>query len=213
MNQSVSYSLVFDLDGTISDPSLGIWRSVNYALQAFDYPEVPRDVVADLIGPPIDATFARLTGTELTSQVHALVAKFRERYADVGYAENTLYPDMDNVLQQLADRGNCMGVCTGKRVDFAERILERFELRELFAFVDGGDIGISKLQQLTALRSSGRLDAGCMIGDRASDIEAAQKLGLHTIGVTWGFGSRHELAGADTILAQPSELLSVSDFG
>ena len=207
------YSLVFDLDGTISDPSLGIRRSVNYALHAFDYPEVSRDAVADLIGPPIDQIFARLTGTESTSQVHALVAKFRERYADVGYAENTLYPDMGTVLQQLADRGSPMGVCTGKRVDFAERILERFELRELFAFVDGGDVGISKHQQLSTLRSSGRLDAGCMIGDRASDVDAAQKLGLQTIGVAWGFGSRDELACADTILAQPSELLCVSDFG
>ncbi len=206
------YSLVFDLDGTISDPSLGIRRSVNYALQAFDYPEVPRDVVADLIGPPIDQIFARLTGTESNSEIHGLVAKFRERYSDIGYAENVLYPNMCDVLQQLADRGNCMGVCTGKRVDFAERILEHFELRELFAFVDGGDVGISKHQQLSTLRSSGRLDAGCMIGDRASDVDAAQKLGLQTIGVAWGFGSRNELAGADTILAQPRELLSVSEF-
>ncbi len=105
-----------------------------------------------------------------------------------------------------------MGVCTGKRVDFAERILERFELRELFSFVDGGDVGISKHQQLTTLRSSGRLGAGCMIGDRASDIDAAQRLGLHTIGVAWGFGSRDELAYADAILAEPLELLSAPDI-
>ena len=159
------YSLVFDLDGTISDPSLGIWRSVNCALQAFDHPEVSRDAMTDLIGPPIDQIFGRLTGTESNSEVHALVAKFRERYADVGYAENVLYPDMRDVLQQLGERRKSMGVCTGKRVDFAERILERFELRELFAFVAGGDVDISKVQQLTALRSSGRLDeVGTVLG-------------------------------------------------
>ena len=203
------YSLVFDLDGTISDPSLGIWRSVNYALQAFDYPDVPRETVADLIGPPIDRTFTRLTGTRSNSEIHALVAKFRERYSDIGYAENVLYPEIRNILERLTNRGNSMGVCTGKRVDFAERILERFEIRQLFSFVDGGDVGISKQQQLTSLRASGVLGEGCMIGDRASDIEAAQPLGMQTIGVAWGFGSRIELACADTIMDRPTELLGI----
>ncbi len=82
--------LIFDLDGTISDPAVGIGRSINYALQHFGYPIIQDHEVPQYIGPPLDATFHALSGNVSSEHIAALVAKYRERYADVGFSENML---------------------------------------------------------------------------------------------------------------------------
>ncbi|HET6472808.1 MAG TPA: HAD hydrolase-like protein [Pseudomonadales bacterium] len=209
-------ALVFDLDGTISDPSLGIGRSINYALEAFGHPLLPDEGVSDVIGPPIDVTFARLTGSSDGTYIAALVAKFRERYGRVGYSENTLYSGVAGALATIADSGVPLAVCTSKRVDFAERILEMFEVRRYFGHVDGGDVGVPKRDQLARLLRESRIGAGSiMIGDRAFDIDAARVNGLDSVGVLWGHGSRDELqsAGAGRLLERPDQLLELVDRG
>jgi phosphoglycolate phosphatase len=88
-----------------------------------------------------------------------------------------------------------MAVCTSKRRDFAERILAMFDLRQFFLFVDGGDVGVRKWQQLTALRAQGKITtASVMVGDRATDLIAAHCNGLSSGGVLWGYGSYAELS-------------------
>ncbi|MEJ2763108.1 HAD hydrolase-like protein [Photobacterium sp. MCCC 1A19761] len=202
--------LIFDLDGTISDPKDGIVRSFNYALQAFDLPVCPEAEIAAYIGPPLDQTFIQLVGSHDPDLIQQLVAKYRERYAEIGYRENRLYPGMAQILAQLADAGQYrLGVCTSKRADFAEKILEMFGLRERFEFVSGGDIGIEKWQQLAELRRDGVISQqAVMIGDRAVDITAGQRNGLQTAGVLWGYGSVEELSQvAPTYLfEQPQQL-------
>ena len=102
-----------------------------------------------------------------------------------------------------------MGICTSKRVDFAERILSLFQLRPYFAFVSGGDIGVGKDEQLRTLIEQGTVSHGAvMIGDRAVDMTAARANGLRSIGVLWGHGSREELLGAvpDQLLESPMDL-------
>ena len=210
--------LVFDLDGTLSDPAVGVLRSINHALGHFGYPALPAADISACIGPPIDQTFARLSGSADAGHVAALVARYRERYAATGYAENTLYTGIVDVLATLADRGVPMGVCTSKRVDFAERILRLFGLREHFTFVSGGEDGASKSQHLAALVRGGQVPGGStMIGDRAIDVLAGRDNGLRTVGVLWGHGSRAELhaAGADVLVDSPAELahLAHPDMG
>ena len=201
--------LVFDLDGTISDPLLGIARSVDFALVALGYPAVPQARVAALIGQPLDDTFRALASGASGEQLRSLVARYRERYADVGYAENSLYDGVREALRDLSDRGISLGICTSKREDFAARILEHFSIRAHFLFVSGGDVGVRKEQQLAELRVAGRvLTTSRMIGDRAVDISAARANGLSSVGVLWGYGSERELtnAGADLLLAEPTQL-------
>jgi len=195
MRTSPHPTLVFDLDGTLSDPKDGIVRSLNHALVTHGYPDRPEDELAHHIGPPLDTAFAELTGSDEPKLIHALVATYRERYGDVGYAENRLYEGMDDTLRQLhAVPGMRLGVCSSKRVDFVERILDLFGLRSLFEFVSGGEIGIEKWQQLEQLRQEVDLEPDAlMIGDRAFDLIAAHRNGLHSAGVLWGFGSADEL--------------------
>jgi phosphoglycolate phosphatase len=186
--------LVFDLDGTISDPVVGIGRSINHALARHGYEERPLDALAVHIGPPLDEAFHTLTGRADAPHIASLVAAYRDRYGEVGYVENTLYPGARETLRALRDAGVTMGLCTSKRVDFAERILALFELRDCFAFVDGGEIGQQKWMQVEGLVARGLAGpASVMIGDRAVDLVAAHRNGLSGAGVLWGHGSREEL--------------------
>jgi phosphoglycolate phosphatase len=201
--------LVFDLDGTLSDPLVGIGRSINHALRTQGYPERALTELAACIGPPLDESFAALTGRDDRAHLAALVATYRERYAEVGYAENTLYDGIPGMLAALRARGATLGLCTSKRDDFAERILALFGLREHFAFVSGGEIGVHKWQQLAEQRAAGRVDDDTvMIGDRAVDLVAAHRNGLHACGVRWGFGSLEELQAESPryLAATPDEL-------
>ena len=186
--------IVFDLDGTLSDPLEGIGRSINHALRAHGHAEHALAALAQFIGPPLDESFVELTGSTDARHVAALVASYRERYREIGYAENTLYDGIAPLLVELRAAGATLGLCTSKLSEFAEMILARFGLREHFAFVSGGEIGVHKWQQLEALRASGQVDAhAVMVGDRAVDITAAHRNGLHACGVRWGFGSLDEL--------------------
>ena len=101
---------------------------------------------------------------------------FRERYAEIGYAENELYDGIDASIRVMHERGERLGVCTAKRVDFAERIIAMFDLADCFAFIDGGEIGRGKTEQLANLIRDQHIDADAlMIGDRKYDIEAARE--------------------------------------
>lgn len=184
-------TILFDLDGTLTDPLEGIWRSINFALSSINHPVVTIDEARHFIGPPIDQTLARITGRTSPSDISSLVSKYRERYADVGYAENIVYPGIDDALARLHERGVSMAVCTSKRRDFAERILERFALRNYFEFVDGGDVGVEKWQQIAALRANSKVPGeSLMIGDRAIDLVAASERTAWRCGIV---GLRFEL--------------------
>ena len=190
--------IIFDLDGTISDPSEGIAKCINHALDRYGYKPVDPDRVAPLIGPPLTEIFEALLGPVDDDRMLGLVAAYRERYAAVGYRENVLYDGIGDAIVTLSALGYRMGICTSKRADYAAKIVDMFGLAGYFEFVDGGDVHIKKTMQLERLVADG-LDAGTavMIGDRAVDIDAGKRNGLATVAVHWGFGGSQELSSAD----------------
>lgn len=208
--------LLLDLDGTISDPLAGFARSINFALSHFGYPTLEESAFSSWIGPPLEQTLAAITGVSSPVHVGELAAKYRERYGDIGYAENTLYPGMAEVLAMLHDAGVALAVCTAKRKDFAERILAMFGLRNRFRFVDGGEPGVQKWQQVAALLAHGAIPASSvMIGDRSVDMIAGHRNGLLSAGVLWGHGSREELEAerADYLFSSPADLVLLAPVG
>ena len=205
--------VLFDLDGTLSDPLVGIGRSINYALSHFGYAELPLAQMSVHVGPPLDQAFSAITGVSSMSALAEFVAKYRERYGEIGYSENVLYPGIPPALHTLSQSGVKLGVCTSKRVDFAEKILELFGLSSYFSFVSGGEIGRHKWQQLRTLLEDGVItQSTVMVGDRSVDITAAHHNGLQAAGVLWGHGSREELEAEEPryLFAKPEELLCLA---
>jgi phosphoglycolate phosphatase len=205
-------TIIFDLDGTISDPLVGISNSINYALDAYNYEVVDMELVRPLVGPQLTEIFEHLIGNITESRLHELVDKYRERYAAVGYTENIIYEQIPDTIAALSASGYALGVCTSKRADYASKIVEMFQLHGHFSFVDGGDFGIHKVDQLGGLVANGlNPDSAIMVGDREVDISAAKGNNIASVGVLWGFGSRSELQKAqpDHLLERPEDLLAL----
>ena len=206
--------LVFDLDGTISDPKDGITRSLNYALSTHGFEKHDEETLLNFIGPPLDSTFKTITKSDNPELISSLVARYRERYSDIGFSENVLYPEIPETLEQLhLTSGIRLGVCTSKRVDFAERILDLFSLKHFFDFISGGDVGIEKWQQLQLLLEQKTINQNSlMIGDRHIDLTAAHKNNIDSAGVLWGYGSLAELTKHKPtyLFTKPEELKALT---
>lgn len=205
-------TLIFDLDGTISDPFEGISKSINYALDALDFEVVDPERIRPMIGPPLTDIFEFLIGEVSNQRMQMLVDKYRERYSSVGYTENVIYKKIPGVIETLSSSGYVLGICTSKRADYAVAIIRMFGLSSHFDFIDGGDVGVHKHDQLERLVAGGiDANAAVMIGDRHFDINAAKKNGLISVGVSWGFGDANELQAAapDHLLHSPEQLLTL----
>lgn len=198
MESLTPVNIVFDLDGTLTDPASGFVHCINYALTEHGLDEVAEDGLKKYIGPPLDSSFRDILKLGKTDDVNSFVGKYRERYSDVGYKENVIYEGIPEALVALKSLGLTMGVCTSKRTDFAELILDRFNIRNNFQFVNGADIGTSKKNQLRELYLQRQVNGRfIMIGDRGVDIDAAHRNNMRSIGVLWGYGTWHELDNAD----------------
>ena len=206
--------LIFDLDGTISDPKDGIVKCLNHALSSHSFPIQDEEELSTYIGPPLDSTFKAITNSDNTDLIASLVTKYRERYSEIGYSENVIYKGIPEILETLASISKIkLGICTSKREDFARKILDLFGLTHYFCFINGGDVGIEKWQQLGYLLDNCIISSqSVMIGDRYIDITAAQKNKLSAAGVLWGYGSHSELSEhkPSHLFTKPCELESLA---
>jgi phosphoglycolate phosphatase len=205
-------TLLFDLDGTLTDSRTGIVRSMRHALECLGAPCPDDAVLASYIGGPLRAAFAALLATADPALPERALVLYRERYAGTGLYENRVYPGVDRMLDELAGQARLL-VATQKFAPYARTIVEHFGLGRYFAGVYGTDLH-GRLDDKTAviahlLRAEGAAPAeALMIGDRAHDVLAARANGVRTLGVLWGYGSRRELvdAGADALCEAPAGL-------
>jgi phosphoglycolate phosphatase len=206
-------ALHLDLDGTLTDPRVGIVRCIQHALGRLARPCPPEDVLAACIGPPLRRTFARLLRTSEPDAIERAMALYRQRFAEVGLFENTVYDGIEPALDDLGRRGHVMFVATSKPAVFAERIVRHFGLARYLAGVYGPSLDgrfDDKAELLAHLLRAERLDrrGALMIGDRGTDVSAARANAVCSVGVLWGYGSRDELlaAGADELCGAPGDL-------
>ncbi|MEM8492500.1 MAG: HAD hydrolase-like protein [Pseudomonadota bacterium] len=202
-------TVFFDLDGTLTDPQLGIVRSIRHALDRLGVEALADDDLTWCIGPPLQVSLARLVGDVRVPQA---LRYYRERFGDIGWKENELYPGITEALTHLTTNGATLYVATSKPLVFAERILRHFELAEFFDRIFGSELDgtLSDKADLLrfALREARPSDTPTMVGDREHDIIGARANRLRSIGLTYGYGSREELvqAGADVIVETTSQI-------
>lgn len=191
--------LFIDLDGTLTDPQIGITRCVAHALAQLGYP-VPDDLntLNWVIGPPLHTSFITLVGEDRADEGLAL---YRERFGTIGLFENTSYPGIHDTLSSLKAAGFTLSLATSKPHVYARQIVERFELLPFLDHVFGSELDGTRANKVVlldhALKATGtRAEASIMSGDRKFDMEGARANKIAAIGVTWGYGSAGELAAA-----------------
>ncbi len=204
--------LLFDLDGTLTDPGEGITNSVAYALKKRGIEVADHRELNCFIGPPLAQSFMKYYGLSEEDATRA-VADYREYFVPHGMFENEVYDGIPEILADLKASGRRLIVATSKPEKFAIQILEHFGLLSYFDRVYGAtmDLSRSKKGDIIAYALAEQhlsSDNALMIGDRHHDIDGAHENGLAAVGVLYGYGDRkeHEQAGAEFVVATVQEL-------
>lgn len=208
-------TILFDLDGTLTDPGMGITNSVMHALSQMGYAVPPRETLYKFIGPPLYESFREFYGMD-DRQVEQAVRLFRGYFAEQGIHENVLYAGIPQVLSQLRKAGKRLVLATSKPEKWANMVMHQFGLDEFVPEIAGATMGAErskKAQVISYALQKFSVDpaTAVMVGDREHDILGAKENGLPGIGVTYGFGDRQELeaAGAIQIADTPEQLLTL----
>ncbi len=208
-------SILFDLDGTLTDPRSGITRCIQHALKALGRVPSEEGELLWCIGPPLQSSFARLLETEDPALLNLAIARYRERFATIGLYENSLYAGVPEMLIGLREKGYHTYVATSKPRVFATRILAHFHLAPLLDGVHGSELDgtrVDKGELIAHLLKVEGLESGAaaMVGDREHDMLGGRKCGLRCLGVTYGYGSEQELrkAGAVRLAGDPAQVVA-----
>ena len=211
-----SVSVLFDLDGTLTDPREGFVSSITHALVSLGHCSPPEDELASNIGPPLEITLAKLLGEQHEHQIPEAVSLYRQRYSSQGLFENSVYDGIEGALSRVQASGARLFVATSKPQVFAVRILEHFGLQKFFTGIYGSglDGSLTNKDELIAHileKEALEPEAALMIGDRAHDVVGALANGICPVGVLWGYGSIEELssAGAAVLVRSPEQLPDV----
>ena len=209
-------SILFDLDGTLTDAAPGITNSVKYALSKFGIDETDDNKLRKFLGPPLISSFMEFYGFS-KEKAQKAVEYYREYFVPHGIFENEVYSGIPKLLQKLKADGKTLIIATSKPETFAVQIAEHFEIDSYFDLIAGSNLDNTRSKKAQvieyALETLGILDRAhaVMIGDREHDIKGAKKTGLRSIGVLYGYASPGELenAGADFTANSPEELYTI----
>ena len=211
---ALNMNLLFDLDGTLTDPFLGISRCIAYAFERLSRQMPIQENLRKYIGPPLRESFATLLSTDDPLLIEKALAFYRERYSDIGLYENDVYTDIPEALEVLQAQGHTLYVATSKPELYAKRIIDHFNLQHYFKNIYGCELDgtrgdktslIAYILQTEAIEPSGTL----MVGDREHDMIGANENDVRSVGVLWGYGDVDELeaSGAHAIIKAPRDLV------
>lgn len=208
-------NILLDLDGTLTDPKIGIHSCIRYAMEKMGQPLADDTDLDWTIGPPLKASFIQLLNSADDALAEQALAFYRERFSTIGLYENELYPHVIETLKALVERGYNLYLATAKPQVFAIRILEHFELLDYFTKPYGSELTGERTNKGDLihyiLQQEQLVPEHCiMVGDREYDILGARRNGIETIAVTYGYGTDAEIAQATPKLQirQFAELLN-----
>ena len=205
--------IIFDLDGTLSDPGIGITNSIMYSLKKFGI-EAERSALFKFIGPPLRESFSVYYGFG-KDQAEQAVVYYREYFSEKGMYENELYPGIYELLAELSLRNRKLYVATSKPQEYSLRILEHFGILQFFTLVSGSNMDGTMsaksdlINRIVPLINDSELIETIMIGDRRYDIEGAKHHNIDSAAVLYGYGERFELEDVKpTYLIENTEKLA-----
>ncbi len=208
-------NLLFDLDGTLTDPFEGITKSIAHALNQLGRKPPPLEKLQWCIGPPLKQSLATLLETDDDALAQQALVLYRERFGTVGLFENSVYPDIPQVLRRLKHKKHRLFVATAKPTVYAKKIIDHFNLAAYFEKVYGSALSgerADKADLIAYILEKEKIDAGdtVMIGDRKHDMIGAVANRIKGVGVLWGYGTQKELADSGAVLCvgKPDELMS-----
>ena len=208
--------LFFDLDGTLTDPSIGITNSVMYALERFGFEPPKREELYCFIGPPLVHSFKKYYNMSEEEGEKALKI-YREYFSVKGLFENEVYPGIREMLENLKNKGYKLVLASSKPEIYVKQILDHFDLSRYFHFIGGSDLDETRVEKNKVIEycleniNRPSVEKCLMIGDRMHDVEGAKAHKMDSVGVLYGFGSKSELveAGADHLASSPDELFEI----
>jgi phosphoglycolate phosphatase len=206
--------LMFDLDGTLTDPRDGITRCIQHALREMDEHVPPGAELERYIGPPLAETFAELLADPTPERVERAIRHYRERFGDQGLYENQLIDGVPEMLAALVEAGRSLYVVTSKPEPYARRIVQHFGLDGPMRAIHGSLLDGRRVHKHELIEHALQIERfsrrrTVMIGDREHDVKGAKRAGVASLAVAWGFGSTSELvaAGPDGLVDSPAECL------
>jgi phosphoglycolate phosphatase len=207
--------ILFDLDGTLTDPFDGITNCISHALSELGRTPPPRNRLKWCIGPPLADSFRQLLGTKEHHIIREAVELYRQRFARVGLFENKVYPGITDALEKLSSTNHLLYVATSKPAVFAERIIDHFNMRQYFTAIYGSELdgrNSDKAELIKVVLDNENIEPhrAVMIGDRKHDIIGAHRNNMRCLAVFWGYGTKDELelAGADALIPTTEELVA-----
>lgn len=194
-------TILFDLDGTLTDSKPGITRGVQHALAGMGITVEDADELTHFVGPPLAESFGRYYGFD-AEQARQAIAIYRERFATIGIFENGVFPGIPMMLASLREAGVTLAIASSKPTVYIERILEHFDLADSFAAVVGSNLDGTRIDKEDVIAHALTRLPGCdrglvvMVGDREHDVFGARAHDIETIAVSYGYSLPGELAAA-----------------
>lgn len=207
--------ILFDFDGTLTDSSEGIFKSLSYAFEFYGHGEPSEKFLRKFIGPPLHYSFKEFCGF---SDEHAaeMTEKYRERYRVTGYLENFIYDGIPETLEKLKERGFVLATASSKPEKFVHDICEQRDIKKYFDFIGGTKFdNTSESKAVVIENAMKKIGASkentLMVGDRLFDIDGAHTVGIPCCAVLYGFGCREEFEehNADYIVEKPQDILDL----
>lgn len=207
--------VLFDFDGTLTDSSEGIFKSLSYAFEFYGHEKPGEDFLRKFIGPPLHYSFQTFCGFD-DAHSREMTEKYRERYRVKGYLENTMYPGIDKTLSELKKGGVKLATASSKPLKFVDDICSDLGIKKYFDYLGGTTFDNTKESKADVIKAAmdalgADRDSTLMVGDRLFDIEGAHEAGIACCAVLYGFGSTEEFIdhNADYIVEKPQDILAV----
>lgn len=207
--------ILFDFDGTLTDSSEGIFKSLTYAFESYGHGTPSLELLKKFIGPPLHYSFTEFCGFD-DNHAHEMTDKYRERYKVKGYLESRLYEGVPETLKALKEQGFILATASSKPLAFVDGICQNLGIKKYFDFLGGTAFDNTSESKATVIENAMKnigasLDDTLMVGDRLFDIVGAHTVGIPCCAVLYGFGSREEFEeySAEYIVATPEEILDI----